>query len=120
MSDIKRMRYFENEFLNADDFNAEQDYHRTMRMEHNKALHGWGIASGLEVSGQDGVTRTVTITPGVAIDGLGREIILDTEQVINVTSLNDATRWIVIQWSQQAEAPFQDSEHKRWEGISFN
>jgi len=113
------MRYFENEFLNAEDFIVEQEYHRTIRMEHNKALHGWGIAEGLVVTGQevDGV-RTVSITKGAAIDGLGREIILAEDRVIDVTLLSDATRYVVIQWAQQAEAPFQDSEHKRWEEIA--
>ncbi len=80
---IKRMKYFKGEFLTAEDFQCEQDYHRNMRQLLNATLHTPGIVSGLNVTAGDG---TVVIEKGVAIDRLGRELILDQDLTENITS----------------------------------
>jgi hypothetical protein len=70
-----RVNYFNSQMLYDDDFKAEQDYHRTMRLLHNSSLHTWGIVSGLEVkNGSKG--NEVVIGKGMAIDNQGREIVL--------------------------------------------
>jgi hypothetical protein len=75
MPDIKRLHYFNHQFLNEQDFRAEQSYHLEMRRRHNRLLHSWGIADGLTVD-QSG-DREITINPGTAVDAHGREIVLD-------------------------------------------
>ena len=72
MSQIKRLNYFNNQFLDERDFKDEQNYHITMRRLHNRVLHSWGIADGLEVR-RHGDTE-VQIKPGMALDVEGREI----------------------------------------------
>src|ERR1700751_3885034 len=71
---IKRLKYFTHQFLREQDFEAEQNYHIAMRRLHNRAVHGWGIVEGLAVHKKN--EKEVTIDPGIAIDGQGREIVL--------------------------------------------
>jgi hypothetical protein len=75
MAEIKRLNYFNSQFLVDKDFNDEQAYHRTLRYLHNQMLYSSGIVSGLQVQ-QVGNTRQLSISHGVAIDKNGREIVL--------------------------------------------
>lgn len=72
---VKRLNYFNGQFLRAQDFQDEQGYHLAMRRLHNSSLHTWGITSGLMLSAPSGATR-VTVGQGTAIDGQGRELVL--------------------------------------------
>jgi hypothetical protein len=74
MPEIKRLNYFTSQFLVEEDFQDEQAYQREMRHRHNRLLHEWGIAAGLEVS-QSG-DRQVFVSPGTAIDREGQEMVL--------------------------------------------
>jgi Chaperone of endosialidase len=74
LADIKRMNYFDQQFLVVGDFIAEQAYHREMRLLHNRSLHTYGVAKGLDVTLSG--AREVMISAGVAIDNQGREIAL--------------------------------------------
>lgn len=75
-SALARNRYFSGRLLGAEDFQLEQDYVRERMRRHNRALHGTGIVSGLQVSVQpDGRSgEQVVVQPGVAIDPDGEEI----------------------------------------------
>src|SRR2546421_6974837 len=77
-SDIKRLNYYNSQFLVADDFLDEQYYHTHMRRFHNRSLHTWGIVEGLEVKQVTGANK-VTVAPGIAIDRLGQEIVWTKE-----------------------------------------
>lgn len=77
-SEVKRLHYYNSQFLVAEDFNDEQLYHNQMRRLHNRSLHTWGVVRGLEVSGTMGATRVV-VAPGIAIDRLGREVVLPAQ-----------------------------------------
>ena len=68
------MNYFDRQFLRAQDFRDEQDYHIDRRRRHNTGFHSYGVVEGLEVVPDTG-TR-VNIQPGWAIDSQGREIVL--------------------------------------------
>lgn len=78
--EIERVHYYQNEFLGAEDFEAEQAYHRDMRRRHNLAHHRWGIVTGLELvqipKPNGSGAHDVYIYPGFAVDGFGREIIV--------------------------------------------
>jgi hypothetical protein len=76
MAEIKRPNYFNHQFLDEKDFQAEQAYHLAQRRLHNRTLHKWGIGEGLTVE-QNG-SRDVRIQPGIAYDREGREIVLDS------------------------------------------
>lgn len=74
-SALRRTLFFEGQLLAAADLNTLFDYNRELRWWHNRSLHNWGIAFGLEVSGDKGA-RVVTVQPGYALDCLGRDLVL--------------------------------------------
>jgi hypothetical protein len=76
--EIKRLNYYNSQFLKEDDFRDEQLYHKQMRYLHNRGLHTWGVVQGLEVKQVTGRSE-VTVAAGVAIDRLGREVVLSAE-----------------------------------------
>lgn len=78
MADIKRLNYFNSQFLVERDFLDEQSYHVTMRRLHNRALRSWGIVNGLNVTKSG--DRQVSISPGLAVDNDGREIVVLSTQ----------------------------------------
>lgn len=77
---ITRLNYYNRQFLGANDFMEEQQYHRDMRRRHNIGPHTWGIVAGLDlrqtdVAGSPGQVDVI-LDPGMAIDGFGREIVV--------------------------------------------
>jgi hypothetical protein len=85
MPALRRVNYFEGRLLSADDFRAEQEYHREKSRLHNRRLHGSGVASGLTVSLTGGTSRlAITVKPGVGIDPAGNELELDAERSVAI------------------------------------
>ena len=77
VSTIERVNYYEQQYLRSFDLTAEQTYHLEMRRRLNLTLHLTGLIDGLELTkGQlePGLPDQVYVTPGIAIDGYGREI----------------------------------------------
>jgi hypothetical protein len=72
---IEKLHYYPRQFLTAPALQTEQNYHRDMRRRHNVAHHTWGIVVGLELK-FDSKTGEVSLYPGFAIDGFGREIVV--------------------------------------------
>jgi hypothetical protein len=70
----RRPTYSFGQLLSAEVLEAEQSYFLGGRRSDSRRLHGWGVVCGLGVtpSGSCGVI----IEPGIAIDGLGREIVV--------------------------------------------
>jgi hypothetical protein len=73
---ISRVNYFNGQRLDADDFRAEQDYQIAVRRKLYSVLYSVGIVQGLEVTPHPTDQHKVIVAPGVALDFLGREIIL--------------------------------------------
>jgi len=70
----RRPRYFSGQLLTAEDFEAEQSYHLEARRRDTRHLHGWGVVSGLDVTPSS--SGGVVVEPGLAIDGMGRAIVI--------------------------------------------
>ncbi|MEN6350354.1 MAG: hypothetical protein ABFD08_13300 [Syntrophomonas sp.] len=73
---FERNRYFYGKLLTVRDFEIEQKYNNDKRRLTNRLLHGCGIVSGLQVVYVD--EKTVSVEPGIAIDGSGREIVVSS------------------------------------------
>ncbi|MEN6325600.1 MAG: hypothetical protein ABFD18_05265 [Syntrophomonas sp.] len=73
---FERNRYFYGKLLTVRDFEIEQTYNNDKRRLTNRLLHGSGIVSGLQVVYVD--EKTVSVEPGLAIDGSGREIVVSS------------------------------------------
>src|SRR5262249_13775504 len=56
---------------------------------HNRYLHLWGIATGLDLEGKDKETasrtkyQAITVSAGIAIDGTGREIVVPESEPLS-------------------------------------
>jgi hypothetical protein len=81
---LERLNYFNGQRLEAGDLKLEQDYHIRVRRWLNKSLYAPGIARGLEVS-EVANEPAVVVSPGLALDADGREIILLEAQQVAVT-----------------------------------
>lgn len=82
----ERPAYFEGQILAAADLTSAVDYGRGQVARHERYLHDWGIAEGLELTtapDSSGQYFDVTLQPGVAIDGDGREIIVPTSVLLS-------------------------------------
>ena len=99
--EIKRLHYFDHQFLRAPDFTDEQEYHLGMRRRHQRLLHTWGIAEGLGLSFASGASR-VHVSEGTAVDGEGREIVLPEDtQSADLTGFSGKTVFVTIAYDEQ-------------------
>ncbi|MDX2291651.1 MULTISPECIES: hypothetical protein [Streptomyces] len=76
---VTRPVFFEQQVLTAPDLNRLVATEQALRELHHRTLHGWGIGSGMEVTGAVGQS-VVTVAAGYALDIVGRELLL-TEAV---------------------------------------
>lgn len=99
---IARTHYFSGESLLTADFVCEQHYNMQMLALLNGSLHTWGIASGLEVSWQAGeAPAQVTVSAGMAIDRLGRQIVLVDAQVLRLDGVPaGSTLYLTIRYEE--------------------
>src|SRR5215469_1369855 len=71
---VKRLNYFNHQFLEEQDFRDEQQYHIDMRRRVNRSLHLFGAAEGLNVTRSGNLE--ITVEPGFALDREGRELVV--------------------------------------------
>lgn len=82
----ERTRFFDGERLAAADLLAAHAYERELRWLHNRTLHPWGVARGLEVTAASG-DRSVTVGAGYALDCRGRDLIVAEPLTLQVPPL---------------------------------
>jgi hypothetical protein len=84
---VSRVNYFSHQILRTQDFEDEQAYHLQARRRHNISHHVWGIVTGLELT-QD-KDKTIIVTPGFAVDGFGRELMLAGSRSVPATAFDE-------------------------------
>lgn len=82
----QRNNYFYGKLLDEYHFQMEQEYHNQKRWMLNRLSLGTGVLCGLKVEQMNG---QICVQPGVAIDGLGREIIVPERICIDPWQLTD-------------------------------
>jgi hypothetical protein len=85
----ERNRYFYGLMLDANRFQQEQDYFNRKRFLLNRFVSGAGVVCGLGLA-FDLAKSTLTLSPGLAIDLAGREIIVPAATAVDITQLTDA------------------------------
>ncbi len=70
------MNYFDHQFLRQKDFEAAQKYHIDRLRQHNRSVHGAGVADGLRVFLVSGSNTTILLQLGRAIDEFHYEVAL--------------------------------------------
>ena len=81
---FERNNYYFGKLLTAKDFKDEQVYLNDKRILHNRFIHGYGVICGLVVTQSQESEKEIIVSPGMAIDGFGREIIVSEEQYIDI------------------------------------
>jgi hypothetical protein len=95
-----RPTYFSGQVLGVQDFQAEQQYHRGKRRLHLQALHGSGVARGLEVVvSSDGTS--LTVEPGLAIDPSGNEIVIDQPVLVTPPCPLASPGWLSVEYAER-------------------
>src|SRR5262245_57027432 len=97
------MNFSDRQFLRAQDFIDEQDYHLDRHRRHNRLLHSPGVGEGLEVSSSS--AETVQVSAGTAIDDQGREIVLLTPGHVPMPESVTGPVDIYITYGEEATDP---------------
>ena len=102
----KRVRYFDGQFLQDQDFIDEQNYQLDREHRHNRLLHGPGIADGLTVTST--APNQVTVAPGTAIDSDGHQLALADATTVDLPAgdFNDKQGvQLYLSYAESAEDP---------------
>lgn len=97
----QRVYYSTGRMLGVDDFQADQDYHRGRLARALVQLYGTGTVSGLlvQTDGNPDLTKLeIQVTPGIAIDRVGR--IIEVPRLVCVV-LNDWLNQTAQAWTAQ-------------------
>jgi len=86
---FERNRYFYGKLLTVRDFMAEQTYVADKRRLTNRLLFGSGVVAGLQVVAVD--DKTISVETGVAIDQLGREIVVPSPLTLKLSNIDGFT-----------------------------
>ena len=90
-SPTRRNRYFTGKYMTARDFRDEQAYFLSRQRLHQRTLHGWGIVVGLDLCPHPDPGCAwrgwIVVTPGIAVDCYGREIVLHDPVPVKLDAL---------------------------------
>jgi len=85
-----RPRFFPGQLLTDRDLNLLTRYVVEKNRLHNRSLHGWGVAGGLEVCCDPCDPQQVIVRTGHAMARCGDDIVVCADQVVNLCELIDA------------------------------
>jgi hypothetical protein len=92
---MSKPAYRHGQLLLEEDFIDEQQFHIRARYRHARALHGFGVVEGLQVSASGDMA--VVVSAGYAVDHEGREIELQRPETLELTDLPaGALAWVTI------------------------
>jgi hypothetical protein len=86
---FERNRYFYGKLLTVRDFESEQKYFNDKRRLLNRLMFGSGVLSGMSVVAVD--DKTVSVEMGVAIDYIGREIVIPSPVTMKLSMIEGFT-----------------------------
>lgn len=115
---VTRVRYRERQPLRTADLTAEQSYLIAMRRRHNIGPHIWGIARGLQLTMRG---RDLLVSPGFAIDGYGRELIVTAQVLVPESTLLKVGADSVDVWLRYGLADAESEQLGPWQcGTGFH
>ncbi|WP_019503912.1 hypothetical protein [Pleurocapsa sp. PCC 7319] len=111
ISSFERNKYFYSKLLTVRDFELEQKYGIEKNHLINRLILGEGIVCGLEIE-LDQQTEpdvlSVTLTPGVALDRNGREIVVGKTISEPLEIKSSETQYIYIEYQEHDREPIAD------------
>lgn len=85
-STVRRPTFYEGQILSSVDLSRSVDFSREQDARHERYLHSWGLAEGLEGKEQNGEWF---LTPGFAVDSAGAHIVVTDALRLDAEQLND-------------------------------
>lgn len=95
---LKRLRFFAGQVLTAESFELEQNYFREKLKRHNRALHGFGIVSGLKVLVDAG---QIIVEPGLALDCQGNELVIGSAVVVSPVTSDWPSAYVQVGFAEE-------------------
>jgi len=113
---LRRVAYEAGMMLGLEATRDEQEYHRRRLTRQQYWLHGAGTLTGMVVSisseeppdDNTSVTVRVLVSPGIGIDGLGREVVMHESYCIN---LGD---WLTAQTETTLREGYNETTQELW------
>lgn len=112
---LRRVAYEAGMLLGLEATQAEQDYHRRRLNRHQYWLNGMGTLAGMVVAidpptttQTSAILTRMTISPGIGIDGLGREILVNESYCI------DLGKWLTTRTEAELLEGYDDDEDTLW------
>ena len=112
---LRRVAYEAGMMLGLEATRDEQAYHRLRLNRHQYWLHGSGTLTGMVValdpassSSTDPVLTRITVSPGIGIDGLGREVLINEGYCI------DLGAWLKTRTELQLREGYDEAENLLW------
>ena len=99
---LKRLRFFTGQLLTAESFELEQKYFREKLKRHNRALHGFGIISGLRVIVAAG---QIVVEPGLALDCEGNELVVGNAVVLSPITCDWGSAYLQVAFAEVYSDP---------------
>lgn len=104
----ERPRFFEGQYLGADDLDTFLKYAREHDARHLLGAHTWGIVAGIELASSTSPTGVVEyfLAPGVAVDGYGRLLVVTGPYKLTTDLFAQQASGTVDVWIRHDESPF--------------
>jgi hypothetical protein len=104
----ERPSFFEGQYLGAEDLEAFLRYTREQEARHRLGSHTWGIVAGIDLVAGTSPAGDVEyfLTPGVAIDGYGRLLVLSAPFPLTTDLFVHEPSGRVDVWIRHEETPF--------------
>jgi hypothetical protein len=117
---FKRLNFFKGLFTKAEDWLEEQSYHIEKRKLHNRCFHAAGVVMGegsnLKIRVDEG---RLTVEPGYAVDGLGRDLYLSEPLALPPPVWTEATLYIYIAYDQKTIESRPNYTNPEYSGDAF-
>ena len=108
---LTRVNPFEGLMVDAITWSDEQNYHRDAARLHLLAGHGFGIVDGLEVTVDARSPKTLIVRAGVAIDPVGRLLVVPREMQVEAHFGTGQQCFVVLSYAEQLTQP-----QNAWDG----
>ncbi len=113
---LRRVAYEAGMMLGLEATRDEQAYHRRRFNRHQYWLHGYGTLAGMRVTkspashpnSTDPLTVRLMVSPGIGIDGLGREVLIHETYCINLGE------WLAAQSESLLREGYADDDNLLW------
>ncbi|MDS0260516.1 hypothetical protein NDI56_14010 [Haloarcula sp. S1CR25-12] len=114
LSQFQKNRYFKGKLMTPRDMEAEQTYHAERLHTLNRLLNGKGVVRGIDVQSvtESGDGLDVTLTPGLALDGHGRPVVVEQVTTKSVPIPAEDEIYLYIEFTEAAmeTIPVPDTE----------